>query len=132
MAKAKKAKQLTFSMPDRAGLLSDITAVIAEAKVNINAICAYAMENKAFFMMITESNARAKKALGKINISPQEEDVLMVEMPNTVGSLHRAAKKIADAGVNINYLFATAASGRTSTCVLNTSDDKKALRAVSK
>jgi len=61
MAKVKRAKQISFSMPDRAGLLSEVTNAVSGAKVNISAICAYAMENTAYFMMTTESNAKAKR-----------------------------------------------------------------------
>jgi hypothetical protein len=132
MAKAKKVKQLSFSMPDRPGLLSEITGAISGAKVNINAVCAYAMDNNAFFMMITESNAKAKKAVSKLNITPKEEDVIAVEMPNTTGSLQKVAKRISDAGININYMYGTAGAGKSSVCVFSTSDDKKAIKAINK
>ena len=136
MAKAKKVKQLSFSMSDRPGLLTEITASVSDAKVNITAICAYAMDGNAFFMIITESNARAKKAISKLNISPDEEDVIAVDMPNTVGSLQKIAKKIAkrisDAGININYMYGTTGTGKSSVCVFSTLDDKKAIRVINK
>jgi hypothetical protein len=132
MAKARKVKQLSFGIADRPGLLSGITDAIARAKVNITAICAYAMDNKAYFMMTTESNAKAKKALAELKIKPEEEDVVTVEMPNTTGSLQKVAKKIADAGINIFYLYATASTGKTSTCVFSTSDDRKAIKAINR
>jgi hypothetical protein len=132
MAKAKKIKQLSFSMPDRPGLLTEITAAVSDAKVNINAICAYAMDNNAFFMLITDSNARTKKALAKMDIQPKEEDVIAVEMPNVVGSLQKVAKRISDAGVNINYMYGTTGTGKSSVCIFSTSDDKKAIKAINK
>ena len=57
MAKAKKSKQLSFSMRNRVGLLSEISTAITNVKVGMNAICAYGMEGKAYFMMVTDSNA---------------------------------------------------------------------------
>lgn len=132
MAKARKVKQLSFTMPDRAGLLSEVTASIAGAKVNINAICAYGMENKAYFMVNTETNAKAKKSLVKSGITIQEEDVVAVEMPNRAGELQKVAKMIADAGININYMYGTTGAGRSSTCVFKTTDDAKAIKVVNK
>jgi len=132
MAKARKVKQLSFDIADRPGLLSGITDAVAHAKVNLTAICAYAMDNKAYFMMTTESNAKAKKALAELNIKPEEEDVVTVEMPNTTGSLQKVAKKIANAGINIFYLYATASTGKTSTCVFSTSDNRKAIKAINR
>lgn len=132
MAKAKKARQLSFSMPDRAGLLSEVTNAVSGAKVNITAICAYGMENTAYFMMTTESNAKAKKALSPLGVEIKEEDVVAVEMPNKVGELQKVAKRIADAGINIEYMYGTTSTGKTSTCIFKTADDKKVIRLVNK
>ena len=63
MAKARKVKEISFTTPNKVGLLSEVTTAITKAKVNINAICAYGMGNTAYFMLITVSNAKAKKAL---------------------------------------------------------------------
>lgn len=130
MAKAKKVKQLSFIMPNRVGLLSELSMAIAKEKVNINAICAYEMEDKAYFMMITDSNAKAKKALSPLGAWVQEEDVIAVELPNKVGELQKVAKKIADSGIDIRYMYGTAGTGKSSICVFKTEDDKKATRVI--
>ena len=43
MGKAIKAKQLSFSLPSKIGLLAEVSALITAAKINIEAICAYEM-----------------------------------------------------------------------------------------
>ncbi len=132
MAKAKKVKQLSFSMPDKAGLLSEVTGLIAKAKVNITAICAYAMDREAFFMLNVDSSAKARKALSSLKVKVEEEDVVAVEMSNKVGELQKIAKRIADAGINTGYMYGTAATGRSSICIFKTSDDKKTIKVVNK
>lgn len=132
MAKAKRSKQLSLTMPNRVGLLSEVSTAIAGAKVNINAICAYEMEEKAYFMLLTESNAKAKKALSPLGGEIAEEDVITVEMPNKEGELQKVAKKIADAGIDINYMYGTAGPGKSSICVFKTADDKKAIKVINK
>ncbi len=132
MAKAKKVKQLNFGMPDKPGLLSEVTAAIAAAKVNISSICAYGMEGKAFFMIVTDSNAKAKKALSKLGLKADEEDVFAVEMPNKSGELQKIARKIADAGINIIYMYGTASAGKSSTCIFSSSDNAKAVKVINK
>lgn len=132
MAKAKKTKQLSFTMPNRVGLLSEVSTVIANANVNIDAICAYEMEDKAYFMLTTANNAKAKRALLPLGIEIKEEDVIAVDMPNRVGELQKVAKKIADAGIDINYMYGTTGTGKSSTCVFKTADDKKAIRGINK
>ncbi len=130
MAKAKKLKQLSCSMPDRAGLLFEVTDAIATAKINITSICAYGMDNTAYFMLITENNAKAKKALVHCGLMVKEDEVVAVDLPNKAGELQKIARKIADAGINIVYMYATAAAGKSSTCIFKTSDDKKAIKVI--
>lgn len=131
MAKARKVKEIRLSIPNRVGLLSEVTTAVAKAKVNINAICAYAMENNAFFSLTTNSNARAKKALAPLGFGIEERDVIQVELPNKPGELQKVAKKIADAGIDIEFMYATTAGGKAA-CVLKTADDQKAIKLIRK
>jgi len=132
MAQAKKAKELSFTLLDKVGLLSEISTAIAKLKVNILASCAYGMEGKAVFIMITDNNAKAKKALAPFGVGIKEEEVISVEMPNKVGALQNVAKKIANARIDIHYMYGTAGAGKTSICVFKTADDKKAIKIINK
>ena len=131
MAKARKVKEIRLFMLDKIGLLSEVTTAIAKAKVNINTICAYAMENHAFFMLTTSSHAKAKKALAPLGFGIEEKDVIQVEVPNKPGELQKVAEKIADAGIDIEYMYATTGGGKA-TCVLKTADDQKAMKVIRK
>ena len=131
MAKARKVTEIRLSMPNRVGLLSEVTTAVAKAKVNVNAICAYALENTAFFNLITNSNAKAKKALAPLGYEITEKDVIQVELPNKPGELQKVAKKIADAGIDIDFMYATT-TGSKATCLLKTVDDLNAMKAIRK
>ena len=132
MAKARKVKEISFTMSNKVGLLSEITRAIAGAKVNIRSICAYAMENKAFFMPTTDSNPKAKKALAPLGVGIEEKDVVEVELPNKSGELEKVAKRMADAGIDIEYMYATAGAGKSTTCVFKTANDMKAIKVINK
>jgi len=132
MAKARKVKEIGFTMPNKVGLLSEITTAIAGAKVNITAICAYGMENTAYFMLTTDGNAKAKKALAPLGVAIEEKDVVEVEALDKPGELQKVAKKIADAGIDIEYMYATASSGIKETCIFMTSDNAKAIKVINK
>jgi hypothetical protein len=132
MTRARKVKEISFTMPNKVGLLSEVTTAVAGAKVNITAICAYAMENSAHFMLTVDSNAKAKKALALLGVGIEERDVVEVEMPNKSGELQKVAKKIADAGINIEYIYGTAEAGKMAPCVLKTSDDQKMIKIINK
>ena len=132
MAKAKKVKLLSALLPDRVGLLADVSELIAKAKVNINAICAYQSGEKAEFLIVTESASKTKKAIAGLGVEVKEEDAVCVEMPNKAGELAKAARRIADAAVNITYSWASTFTGKTSAWILKTSDNTKAVKAINR
>ncbi len=132
MAKAKKIKEVSFTMSDKVGLLSEVTTVFAKAKVNITAICAYAMENSAYFMLTADSTANAKKALATLGVAIEEKDVVEVEVSNKPGELQKVAKRMADEGIDIEYMYATAGKGKLATCVFKTADDSKTIKVINK
>jgi hypothetical protein len=132
MAKASKVKQLFFSLPNNVGLLMEITEALAKAKINVEAICAYAWEElEASFMIVTDNNTKAKNVLSKMGAKVELEEVLALEVPNKVGELHKATKKIAFAGIDIYYLYGSPAQGKM-TLIFKTENDKKALKALAK
>jgi hypothetical protein len=132
MAKARKAKEISFTMPNKAGLLSDVSKAISGASVNITAICAYAMGDTAYFMLTTASNVKAKKALEPLGVVIEERDVVEVELLNRPGELQKVAKRIADAGIDIEYMYATAGAGKSTTCVFKTVDNQKTIKVINK
>jgi hypothetical protein len=132
MAKAMKTKLLSFSMKDKTGLLSEITERLAGVKINITAICAYSVEDTAYFDMTTGNNAGAKKSLAGLGLKFEEENIIQVEMPNKAGELDKVAKILANAGINIAYMYATSSSGKTASCLFSTSDNAKAIRLINK
>ena len=130
MAEAKKLKQLSFSLPNKVGLLAQVASAVSQAKVNIEAICAYEMDYKGYFMMVTDNNAKAKKVLAKMGANVEVEDVLIVTVPNKVGQLQKLAKQIADAGVDIYYAYGSPGAVKTTCLVFKTANDTKALKAI--
>lgn len=131
MAKARKVKQLSFSLPNKIGLLAEVAAALAKAKINIEAICAYE-RGYGFFMMITNRHAKAKKVITRLGTVVHEEDVIAVEVPNKVGQLEKISKIIADAGIDILFVYGSPGKGRTGTLVLKTLNDSKALKLIRK
>ncbi len=132
MAKAMKTKQLTFYKANKVGLLAQISAVLAAADVNVTGLCAYQMNKRAFFMMITDNNAKAKRALKKIKTTAKEEPVIIVEMPNKVGEIEKVSAMMSEAGIDIQYMYGTAGSKRSTFCVVKTDKDAKAIKVINK
>jgi len=132
MAKARKAKEISFTMPNKVGLLSEVTTAIVGEKINITAICAYGMGNIATFMLTTNSNTKAKRALEPLGVIIEERDVIEVEVPDKPGELQKISRRIANAGIDIEYMYATASSGKKETCIFMTADNPKAIKVINK
>jgi hypothetical protein len=125
MTSARTAMQMVCSLPTKVGLLADIAEELRLAGVNILAISAYERDDGAKFLMVTSDNARAIEALGGLGAYIHEKSVVIADMPNTTGALEVAVRKIADAGINIEYTYGTAGAADMATVVFKTADDER-------
>ncbi len=125
MARAHVAKQLVAKIPARVGLLADVAEAIRQAGVNITAVSAYERDGVGKFLLVTSDNTKATAALGRLNAEVAEKTVVAIEVPDEPGALEAVARTIAEADVNIEYSYGTAAPGGMSTIVFKTADDAK-------
>lgn len=132
MAIATKAKQLSFEMPNKVGIVAEISAALSESKINLISLFGIETGDVAIFMLITSDNAAAKKILKKMGANTSVTDVLTVEMPNKPGEFRKVSDIIAQAGVDILNVLGTAGSAKSSMVVLKTSDDKKVMRLLNR
>lgn len=107
MAKAKLAKQLNIETANKVGMFAEVSEAVTDAGVNIIAICAYAMDNKATFMIITNDNNKVKAVLAKKGFKVEEVGVVTVMLEDKVGQAKDIASKIKKAGINLDYLYGT-------------------------
>ncbi len=114
MTKCSKGKELIVTTEDKLGMLAEITSVITGQGVNISAICAYGMEGKAIFMMLTSDNQKAKTQAESKGWKAEESDVVVVELPDKVGAVKEIADKLKAKNVNLKYIY-----GTTCTCSPN-------------
>lgn len=124
---AKRVKEIKFSVNNKVGVLAKVTAVLKAARVNIIHATAWVEGPKGYFSLVTNNNAKAKKALSKIGIRASDGDVVILTLKNKVGALERAARKLAKANVNIMCLSATTGGSRTSV-LIHTKNNSRAAR----
>lgn len=131
MVKATKAKQISFGLPSKIGLLSEVSALITTAKINIEAIGAYERNEQGYFMLMTDNPSKTKKIVSHMGAEVSVDDIITVEMQNKIGELQKVAKKISDAGIDITYIYGSPVKGKM-TLILKTANDKKALKVLNK
>ncbi len=130
MARASKTHELSLKLPDRIGLLKDITAPLTRAGINITAICAYEEEGEAWILFVTDDNKSARAALAGLGAEMNEIPVVAVEMMNEPGELERVAERIADAGITIGYMYGTTGPSGPAVCIIKTADADATIAAI--
>jgi len=119
MTKCKKTEELLITTEDSPGMLAEIRAVIASEGVNIAAICAYGMEGKATFMMVTSDNEKAKSAAISNGWEVEESEVVVIDLVNKVGAAKEIADRLKGKKVNLRYCYGTTTtSAADSLCML--------------
>jgi hypothetical protein len=117
--KCSKAKELIITTEDKPGMLSEVSSAIAEKGVNISAICAYGMEGKAKFMMITSDNVKARSAANSKGWKTEEGEVITIDLVDKIGAAKEMSDKLKAKKVNLKYCYGTTCScAPNSTCTL--------------
>lgn len=126
---AKLGKELVVTLVNKIGILADMSKIVAEHGINIEAVAGYSVDNEATIMLFTDDNLRAREALEKKGYKNiQEKEVVMLDLENKPGVLKNITAKLAAEGIDIRYVYGTACSGGCpSRIVLSTSDNAKAL-----
>ena len=131
MIKAALDKQLIITVANEVGALADVSNILAEAQINLIAVCAYAVENKGVLMFVSEDNARAEKLLKEKKYDVREEEVILITLDNRPGALESVTKKIACAGIDLTLLYGSAEQrGKKSCLVLISEDNNETLAAI--
>ena len=124
-------KDLTVSLEDRPGTLADFGEALGEAGINIEGFCAVSSEGRGIVHVLVEDAAAARAALEGAGIKVEgEADPIVAEYPaadvDRPGAMGEMARRIADAGVNIQLTYlATKNRG-----VMVTSDNAKTRQAL--
>ncbi len=124
---AQICRQCVAEVSDKVGRLAEVTDKIKEAGVNICCICAWVEGDRGKLLLVAEDPDKACECLHEICDRCEWGEVVCVKAPNEVGALNAIAHKLADAGIGIEIVFATAGHGDEGIIVLNTTDNAKAV-----
>ncbi len=121
------ATDLTVYLEDQPGTLAQLGEVLGRAGINIEGSCGFPCEGKGEIHLLVADAAAAKRALQDAGIAVQgERQVLVAGIEDRPGELGKLARRIADAGVNIDLIYLNA-NGQV---VLGVDDLDKARQAL--
>lgn len=104
------AKDLLITLEDKPGGLASIGEALGNAGINIEGMAGFAYEGRAIVHLTAEDADGARTALEAAGLTVAAvSDVIIVPLPDDVetpGALGRQARKVADAGVNLTFVYA--------------------------
>lgn len=128
-------KELAVSVANKIGILADMSKILADHGINIEAVSGQAFDdNTAKIIMVTDDNLRATDALKKSGyMSIKESEAIIIDLENKPGALKHITAILATEEIDIRHIYGTAcASVCPSRVVLSTSDNQKALLMLKK
>ncbi|HCL91604.1 MAG: ACT domain-containing protein [Verrucomicrobia bacterium] len=124
-------KQLAIFLDNRPGMLARVADALADAKINIYAITTSDTVDHTVIRLVVDDYRRALHVCEERGSLVVEDDVLMVEGDNKPGEMARLARKLAKAGINIEYCYsATLPGAGKGLLILRVSNPTKALKVL--
>jgi hypothetical protein len=113
-----KAKEFTVTIEDKPGALGKCFLALAERGVNILAFQSYVEERESLVRLLVDNPASAKAVLGSLRMIFEETDVAIVRLAHRPGELGRAASRLGEKQINIDYSYCGLEPGSTRALVV--------------
>jgi hypothetical protein len=79
---------------------------LGKAAINIDGMCGVPCEGKGIIHILVQDAPAARRALEDVGLEvSSEREVLLLEAEDRPGMLGEVARRIADAGVNVDFIY---------------------------
>ena len=108
-----KMKEFTVTIEDKPGALGKCFLALAERGVNVLAFQSYVEEGESLARLLVDDPASAKAVLGSLRMIFEETDAVVVRLAHRPGELGRAASRLGENQINIDYSYCGLEPGST-------------------
>jgi len=98
-------KQISISLENVPGILSNVSEIMGDEGVNIRAISVADTADISTVRFVVDDPQKAINILKTNGYSVKETDVLAVETPDHPGGLNAVLRPLKNANVNVHYLY---------------------------
>src|SRR6267142_582893 len=124
-----RVTQLLITMENKPGNLAQICSELAKVAVNISAILSTTDGAIGQVRIVATPLPAAKKVLEPLKIPYDEQDAVAIHVTVRPGALRRATRTLADAGINIHYVYGSIVKDATrALIVVGVSEPEKAAK----
>ncbi len=100
------ATDLTLTLPNEPGQLAAVSEALGGAGINIEGGCGFPCDDVGIVHLLVEDPAAARQALDAAGIEINlEREVLVIDVEDRPGELGQLARRLADAGLNIDVMY---------------------------
>ncbi|MDR2909726.1 MAG: ACT domain-containing protein [Oscillospiraceae bacterium] len=99
-------RQLSIFVENRPGRMADITEALCERGIDIRALSLADTSDFGLLRLIVTDPDAAQKALGESGVMVKISEVIAIGVTDSPGEFSRAIRLLADAKVNLEYLYA--------------------------
>ena len=111
-------KEFTIELQDQPGTIGKLCHALGDRGVNIQAFQASSGERRTEVRLIVDNPAIARTVLGSESMAYTEVEVVQAKLPNRPAELGRAASRLGEAIININYAYSGADPGTSAAFVI--------------
>jgi hypothetical protein len=108
-----KTREFTVTIEDKPGALGKCFLGLAERGVNILAFQSFVEEGESLARLVVDDPAAAKSVLGSLGMIFEETQVALIRLPHRPGQLGRAAARLGERKINIDYSYCGLEPGST-------------------
>ena len=108
-----KSKEFTIKIEDKPGALGKCFLALGARGVNILAYQSFVEEGESLARIVVDDTAAATSVLGGLHMIFEVGDVALVRLPHRPGELGRAAARLGEKHINIDYTYCGQEPGST-------------------
>ncbi len=101
-----KVQQISIFLENKCGRLSEVARVLAQASINIPALCIADTSDFGILRLIVNDVDKAIGVLKNNDFTVSKTDVIAVEVPDTPGGLSQILDLLEKESINVEYMYA--------------------------
>jgi hypothetical protein len=101
-----QVEQISVFLENKTGRLSEVTAILSEANINIRALALADTSDFGVLRLIVDDTEKARRTLKNNGFTVGKTSVVAVEVADRPGGLHDILTMLHGADINVEYMYA--------------------------
>ena len=124
-----QVEQISVFLENKTGRLSEVTAILLEANINIRALALADTSDFGVLRLIVDDTEKARQRLKNNGFTVGKTDVVAVEVADQPGGLHNILTMLHHAAINVEYMYAfVRSSGSNAVMIFRIEKQAEAIR----